>query len=102
MIKQGFIKAIGEPREWSTKEGEARFTYPVTVGIPYARQDGSMGEDELVCDHVAANPDYINQIKALMENSSECDLTISFSVREWNGKFFNNVRLNTISQRISS
>ena len=102
MIIQGFIKAIGEPRAWSTKEGEERFTYPVTVAIPYVRMDGKTGEDELVCDHVAANPNYINQIKTLMENNAECDFTISFAVREYNGRLFNNIRLNTISQRISS
>ena len=77
MIKQGIIKAIGQPRSWQTKEGEARNTYPVTVGIPYVRQDGKQGEDELVCD-----------------------LTIAMTVREHQGRLFNNVRLVNISQRI--
>ena len=26
MIKQGFIKKIGEPKKWQTKEGEDRYS----------------------------------------------------------------------------
>ncbi len=101
MIKQGIIKKIGEPRKWNTKEGEERFTYPVTVGIPYVRQDGKPGEDELVCDHMCANQDYIAKLTDIMQRGVECDLTISFSVREGKeGREFNNIRLNNISQRI--
>ena len=101
MIKTGTIKAIGEPHKWNTKEGEERFTYPVTVGIPYVRQDGKQSEDELVCDHSASNPEYIEKLYDLMQRGVECDLTISFGVREYNGRKFNNVKLLNISQRIS-
>ncbi|MBO4672898.1 MAG: hypothetical protein J5616_00905 [Bacteroidaceae bacterium] len=101
MIKTGFIKEIGEPRKWNTKEGEQRFTYPVTVGIPYVRQDGKQGEDELVCDHSAGNPEYIEKLNDLMTRGVECDLTISFGVRDYNGKKYNNVKLINISQRIN-
>ena len=65
MIKTGFIKKIGVPRDWQTKEGEKRQTYPVTVAIPYVRQDGKQGEDLLVCDHICANPDYVKQLNEL-------------------------------------
>ena len=78
MIKTGFIKKIGEPRDWQTKEGEKRQTYPVTVAIPYVRQDGKQGEDLLVCDHICANPDYVKQLNELMESQAELDLTISY------------------------
>ena len=100
MVKQGIIKAIGQPQSWKTKEGEERQTYPVTVAIPYVRQDGKQGEDELVCDLSAGNLDYIENIKGLMEKGAECDLTISFSTRQYNGRLYNNVRLIKISQRI--
>jgi hypothetical protein len=101
MIKQGFIKKIGEPRSWNTKEGEQRCTYPVTVSIPYVRQDGRQGEDELVTDLTAGNPEYVENVKGLMAKGAECDLTIAFDVREYNGRLFNNVRLVNIAQRIN-
>ncbi len=101
MIKTGIIKEIGEPHEWTTKEGEKRRSYPVTVGIPYVRQDGKQGEDELVCDHLAGNAEYIEKLNDLMARGKECDLTISFSVRDYNGRKFNNVKLINISQRIN-
>ena len=101
MIKQGFIKKMGEPRSWNTKEGEQRSTYPVTVSIPYVRQDGRQGEDVLVTDLTAGNPEYVENVKELMAKSAECDLTIAFDVKEFNGKLYNNVRLVNIAQRIS-
>lgn len=102
MIKNGFIKKIGEPRSWTTKEGEKRETYPVTVSVPYVRNDGKQGEDILVCDHTCGNPDYVKQLKELMESQAELDLTISFSPREYNGREFTNIKLINLSKRISS
>lgn len=102
MIKNGTIKRIGEPREFVTREGETLYAYPVTVAIPYVRQDGKTGEDEMVCDHVAGNPDYIRQVEGLAERGVECELTISFCTREHNGRVFNSVRLLNIAQRISA
>ncbi len=101
MIKQGTIKAIGQPRSWKTKEGEARETYPVTVAIPYVRQDGKQGEDLLVCDHICANPDYVKQLNELMESQAELDLTISFSLHEYNGKEYTNIKLLNLSRKIN-
>ena len=101
MIKQGTIKAIGQPRSWKTKEGEARETYPVTVAIPYVRQDGKQGEDLLVCDHICANPDYVKQLHELMESQAELDLTISFSLHEYNGKEYTNIKLLNLSRKIN-
>jgi hypothetical protein len=101
MIKQGTIKKIGVPREWTTKEGEQRFTYPVTVSLPYVRQDGKQGEDELVCEHNCANPDYVKKLEELMESQAELDLTISFSLREYNGKEYTNIKLTNLSKRIA-
>ena len=101
MIKTGFIKSIGEPREWTTKEGEKRLTYPVKVSVPYVRNDGKPGEDILVCDHTCGNPDYVKQLQELMESQAELNLTISFSPREYNGKEFTNIKLTNITQKIS-
>ena len=101
MIKQGTIKAIGQPRSWKTKEGEQRQTYPVTVAIPYVRQDGKQGEDLLVCDHICGNPDYVKQLNELMESQAELDLTISFSLHEYNGKEYTNIKLLNLSRKIN-
>ena len=101
MIKQGTIKAIGQPRSWKTKEGEKRQTYPVTVAIPYVRQDGKQGEDLMVCDHICANPDYVKQLNDLMESLAELDLTISVSLHEYNGKEYTNIKLLNLSRKIN-
>ena len=40
MIKQGFIKEIGEPRTFTDKDGNARHAYPVVCDFPYTTQNG--------------------------------------------------------------
>lgn len=102
MIKQGTIKKIGVPREWTTNEGEKRLAYPVTVSLPYVRQDGKQGEDLMVCEHNCANPDYVKQLEELMESQAELDLTISFSVRKGKaGGEFTNIKLTNLSRKIN-
>jgi hypothetical protein len=102
MIKQGFIKKIGEPRTWKTQKGEERFTYPLTISIPYVRQDGKQGDDILIAEHTCANPDYVKRLEELRDNNTELDLTLSFSIRTAkDGREYNNVWLSYLSQRIS-
>ncbi|MBR6036072.1 MAG: hypothetical protein IKP41_03810 [Bacteroidaceae bacterium] len=101
MIKQGFIKKIGLPHEWKTNEGEARFSYPLTLSIPYVRQDGKQGEDVIIAEHSCANPDYVKRLEDLRDRQVELDLTLSFAVRQGkDGREFNNIRLSNLSQRI--
>ena len=50
MIKQGFIKEIGEPRTFTDKDGNARHAYPVVCDFPYTTQNGRDATDELVAD----------------------------------------------------
>lgn len=100
MIKQGFIKKIGEPKKWQTKEGEDRFTYRLTLSIPFSRNDGKQGEDVIIAKHVCANPDYVKQLHELMDNHAELDLTIGFMTDTYEGKEYTNIKLFNLSQRI--
>ena len=102
MIKQGTIKKIGVPRSWQTKEGEDRQSYPLTLSIPYVRQDGKQGEDVLIAEHSCSNPQYVQQLEDLMNRQVELDLTISFSVKESakTGNEFCIIKLLNLAQRI--
>ena len=41
MNVQGFIKSIGVPREWETKEKTKMYSYPVVFSIPYVDKQGT-------------------------------------------------------------
>ena len=71
------------------------------IRVPYVRNDGKPGEDIMVCDHICGNPDYVKQLQELMESQAELDLTISFSLREYNGREYTNIKLINLSRRIN-
>lgn len=93
MILQGFIKRIGAPRVWNTKENETRYSYPIVVSIPYVSSDGKEREDELIAEHTAGNPDYIKKLEEARDKQQRMEFRIGFTVREWEGKEFNNIKL---------
>ena len=80
MIKQGFIKEIGEPRTFTDKDGNARHAYPVVCDFPYTTQNGRDATDELVADLYADNPEYIEQVRGIITQNRKCELTLYFSV----------------------
>lgn len=93
MNLQGFIKKIGEPRTWNTKENETRYSYPITISLPYVGADGKEREDELIAEHTAGNPEYIDKLKESMEKRQRMEFRLSFNIRQWEGKEFNNIKL---------
>lgn len=92
----GFIKNIGVPREWNTKENEKRFSYPVTISIPYIGKDGKEHSDELIGELSAGNPDYVQKLEEAKEASQRMEFQVGFSVRTWENKEFNNIRIYNI------
>lgn len=93
MNLQGFIKSIGTPREWKTKEGESRWTYPVVITIPFIGTDGKERCDDILTDHTCGNPEYMDKLHKAMEEHTRMDFRVGFSLREWEGKQFQNARL---------
>ena len=100
MIKTGKILAIGEPRPFTNKDGVEMKSYPVTISVPYVRQDGKKGEDVMICDHIVGNEAYLKQLEELMESQAELDMTISFTLRDYNGRLYTNIKLYRISKSI--
>jgi hypothetical protein len=100
MKKIGIIKKVVEGNTWKTQDGQDRQTLFVTIAIPYVRDGGQEGEDTLIAEHICGNPDYVKQLNELQQKKVELDLTLGFSVREWEGKEFNKIKLFNISQKI--
>ena len=100
MKKIGMIRKIVEGNTWETKNGEKRQTLYITLAVPYVKDGGQEGEDTMIAEHICGNPEYIKQLNELQEKGIELDLTIGFSIREWEGKEFTKIKLMKISQRI--
>ena len=93
MNVQGFIKEIGVPREWETKEQTKMYSYPVVFAIPYVDKQGTERSDEIVGELNAANPDYIAKIDDLCKRQSRVDATLGFSVNEYQGKLYQRIKV---------
>lgn len=97
MNLQGFIKEIGSPRTWKNRNGEDRMTYPVVIKIPYVNAKGDEYFDEIVADHTAANPEYVEKLKLAMQEGKRMNFRLGFSVRVYEGRKFQNSQLYDIT-----
>ena len=93
MNLQGFIKSMGTPREWNTKEGEKRETYPMVLTVPYIGHDGKEHSDDVLAELTAGNPQYITNVKKAMEERKRMEFRLGFSIREYNGKQYQDCRM---------
>ena len=93
---------LGVMRTYTSKDGETYDCWQVELAVPYYTSKGEKRYDTILCDHSR---------KRTEENSSatpfadvigveNCMASISFSVRLWEGKRFNNVYLSNISKQV--
>lgn len=97
MNLQGFIKEIGSPRTWKNRNGEERQTYPVVIRIPYVNAKGDEYFDEIVADHTAANPEYIEKLKQSVLEGKKMNFRVGFSVRVYEGRKYQSTNLYDIT-----
>ncbi len=93
MNVQGFIKEIGVPREWETKEKTKMYSYPVVFSIPYIDKQGIERSDEIVGELNAANPDYIAKIDDLCKKQSRVNVSLGLAVNEYLGKLYQRIKV---------
>ena len=93
MKLQGYIQSIGTPRDWETRDGEKRQTYPITITLPYVGSDGKEHSEEIVADHNCGNPDYLAKLKEAMEKHQKMEFSLGFQVKSWKDRLFNDVKL---------
>lgn len=93
MNVQGFIKEIGVPREWETKEKTKMYSYPIVFSIPYIDKQGTERSDEIVGELNAGNPDYIAKIDDLRKKESRVNVTLGLAVNEYLGKLYQRIKV---------
>lgn len=93
---KGYISHIGEPRSWTNQQGEKMFSYPLELRIPYLNSQGEERYGELMGEHIASNPDYIQKLEAEMKKNSKMEFTCSFSIKDWKDKRIGNMRVTNI------
>jgi len=100
MIIRGFIKEVGQTRDWTTKEGEQRQSVKLTLQVPYLTKDGQERNDELMGEINYGNPEFLEGLKRTQQAHEKCEMTVGFSLSDWKGKLIQNIRVYNVTKMI--
>lgn len=101
MIREGFINQIGTFRSFKTQDGKELYSYNLEISIPYARQDGSNGEDTLIVEFLVGNQGFMEGIEEIVQRKTRCEFTLTFKIMETkDGRRFNTIKCRDIKQLI--
>ena len=98
MIIKGFIKEVGQTRDWTTKEGEKRQSVKLTLEMPYITKDGQERSDVLMGEMSYGNPDFLEGLKRTCEAH---EFQVGFKLSDWNGKQIQNINIHSLSKLIA-
>ena len=93
MIIRGFIKEVGQTRDWTNKEGEKRQSVKLTLQVPYMSKDGQEHFDELLGEMNLQNPEMLAGLTKACEAKEKCEMNVGFGLHEWNGKMIQDIRV---------
>lgn len=100
MIIRGFIKEVGQTRDWTTKEGEQRQSVKLTLQVPYLTKDGQERNDELMGEINYGNPEFLEGLKRTQQAHEKCEMTVGFSLSDWKGKLIQNIRVYNVTKML--
>lgn len=98
MILKGFIKVVGQTRDWTNKDGEARQSVKLELAIPYVGKDGQEYYDELLGEMTVPNKEFLAVLKKACEARERCEMHVGFSLSEWQGKKIQNIRVYNLTK----
>ena len=93
MILRGFIKEIGETREWTNRDGDKRLSVKMTLQVPYMSKDGQEHSDELIGEMTLPNAELLGSLQTACDAKEKCEMHVGFSLSDWNGKKIQNIRV---------
>jgi len=101
MIVKGFIKEVGETRDWTTKEGEKRQSTRLTIEVPYMGRDGQERADELMGEISYGNTGYLEALRQTQQAHERCEMQVGFSLSDWKGKKIQNIRVISVTKLLN-
>ena len=98
MIIKGFIKEVGQTREWTNKDGESRQSVKLTLAVPFVSKDGQEHSDELLGEMNVQTPEFMESLKKTCEAHEKCEMHVGFSLSDWQGKKIQNIRVFSLTK----
>lgn len=98
MIIKGFIKEVGQTRDWTDKNGESRQSVKLTLAMPYVSKDGQEHEDELIAEMTLPSQEFMAGLVKACEAHEKCEFQVGFSLSDWQGKKIQNIKLYNLTK----
>ena len=98
MIVKGFIKEVGQTRDWTNKNGEKRLSVKLTLTVPYVSKDGQEYYDELMGEMNLPNAELLEGLKRTCQAQEKCEMQVGFSLSDWNGKKIQNIKVYNLTK----
>lgn len=100
MIIRGFIKEVGQTRDWATKDGEKKQSVKLTIQIPYLTKDGQERYDELMGEINYANKEFLEGLCKTQAAHERCEMQVGFNLSNWVGKQIQNIRIYSLTKML--
>lgn len=101
MIIRGFIKEVGQTREWTDKNGEKKQSVKLVMEIPYVSKEGKEHRDELMGEMSFGNPEFLDSLKRTCEAGEKCEFHVGFFLSEWKEKRIQNIKVFNLSKLLA-
>ena len=98
MIKRGYIKEVGQARDWTDKNGVKKQCVKLLMRIPCGPREGKEYSDEIVGEISFGNPEFLNSLKRICEAKEVCEFQLRFSLKDWKEKKIQNIRVFNLSK----
>ena len=95
MVIKGFIKEMGQTREWTDKNGVNQQSVKLTLGIPSISKDGKEFCEELMGEFTLPNQsnEHRESLQRTCSAQEKCEFHVGFYLSEWQGKKIQNIRI---------
>ena len=98
MLVRGILSEVGQPRDWTDKNGVKKQCVTLLMRIPCGAREGNEFFDEIMGEISFGNPEFLNSLKRICEAKEVCEFQLRFSLVDWNEKKIQNIRVFNLSK----
>ena len=95
---KGFIKNVGQARDWIDKNGEQRQSVNLVLSFPYVSKDGRELCDEMMGEMTLPKDKSVEGIIKACEDHEKCEIHVGFKLTDWKDKKIQNIVVYNITK----
>lgn len=93
MTCKGYITEVGQPWDWTVKNGVKQQCVKLVMRIPCGTREGNEYFDEIMGEVNIGNPEILDSLKRTCEAGEMCEFELIFSLVDWKGKIIQDIKV---------